>query len=241
MNFNLVQRKLIIAGLGPGKTELITLEALNAAKTSDVIIVPRSKPGAQGIAEGILANYVSNKFIPVNFPMINDDFERQRIIHEQLINAKSQWEHANVIFFPVIGDSTLYSTGAYLSDELKKFFPDLIIELIPGISAHSLAASCAKKFLAMKDEILCVIPGTAEPEKIIYALKYSDVVAIYKPTAIKNIHDVIKPDEYGKILRVDFAGIPERERVYEGAKALENVNEYLSVILLWKNGKIINR
>lgn len=235
MKLNLVQRKLIIAGLGPGKPELITLEALNAARSSEIIIVPRSKPDAPGIAEGILADYVNHeKFIPVNFPMINDEFKRSRIIHEQLINAKSQWEKASNIFFPVIGDSTLYSTGAYLSDELRKIVPDLSVELIPGISAHSLASTCAKRFLAMRDEILAIIPGTAESEKISNALKSSDVVAIYKPTALNNIHDVIKPDEYGKILRVDFAGIPERERVYEGAEALNDINEYLSIILLWK-------
>ena len=34
--------KLIIAGIGPGNLELITLSALNEAKNSDFILVPRS-------------------------------------------------------------------------------------------------------------------------------------------------------------------------------------------------------
>lgn len=227
---------LIIAGLGPGNGEFITFEAQTSAQMSDLIIVPRSKPDVPGLAEKIIRRCVDEKvFMPVYFPMINDEFERSRIIHEQLISSKSQWENAKTIFFPVIGDSVLYSTGAYLVDEMSKIVPELDTKFIPGISAHSLAASCAKKFLAMKDEILAIIPGTAESEKIIHTLKSSDCAAIYKPKSIKNIHSIINPEDYAKILRVDFAGIPEREKIIEGPQAIENINEYISILLLWKN------
>ena len=229
------QHKLIIAGLGPGNPDLITLEALNSAKNSDIIIVPRSKPDVKGIAEKIIGQFLPDKeFLAINFPMITDERKRSQIILEQLIHTKSQWQNANVIFFPVIGDSVLFSTGAYLLEQMRKILPGLDVEFIPGISAHSLASTCAKKFLAMKNEILSIIPGTAEPEKIIHALKCSDITAIYKPKAIKNIHDVINPDDFTKILRVDFAGIPEREKIIHGSQALENITEYLSILLLWK-------
>lgn len=227
--------KLMIAGIGPGKNELITLEAVNFARSSDIIIVPRSKQNKQGIAEAVMMNHLpERKFLPIYFPMIKDEIERSKIIHEQLINSKSEWHDAKNIFFPVIGDVALYSTGAYLLDQMRKIIPDLSVEFVPGISAHSLAASCAKRFLAMNDEIFAIIPGTANPEKIIQALKAANSAAIYKPSAIKNIHAIINPDEY-KILRVDFAGIPELEKIISGSKALENLNQYLSILLLWKN------
>ena len=139
---------------------------------------------------------------------------------------------AEKIFFPVIGDSVLYSTGAYLVEELQKFFPELEIEFIPGISAHSLAFACAKKFMAMSEEIFCVIPGTADIEKILRALKFTDSAAIYKPTALKDkkIFDFIK-NKFSEIIRVDFAGLPN-EKIFEGSEALENIDEYLSILLL---------
>ncbi|MBR0075289.1 MAG: diguanylate cyclase [Synergistaceae bacterium] len=227
--------KLIIAGLGPGDFNLITVSALKHAENSDLILIPKShKNNIQGVAENIIRNFVSDKkFMYVFFPMINDSKERNKIIHDQIENIKSVLESSNKIFFPVIGDSLLYSTAAYLIEELKQFFPDIELIFIPGISAHSLAAACAKRFLAMSDEILSIIPGTADPEKIKSTLQNSNCAAIYKPTAIKNIKELIT--KYEKIIRVDFAGIPDKEKIYEGEKALENINEYLSIILLWNS------
>ena len=227
--------KLIIAGLGPGNPELITLSALNEAKNSDFILVPRAHDNKTGVAEKIISQHLQNKkIIHMFFPMINDSKKRSEIISEQLLKIKSELQNAEKIFFPVIGDSVLYSTGAYLIEECKKIFPVFEVEFISGISAHSLACACVKKFMAMSEEIFTVIPGTAEDEKIINALKNSDSAAIYKPTALnKNILDFIK-NNFKKIIRVDFAGIKDKEKIFEGLNALENINEYLSIILLWR-------
>ena len=227
--------KLIIAGIGPGNLELITLSALNEAKNSDFILVPRSNDNKIGVAEKIITQHLQDKkIIHIFFPMIKNSEKRSEIISEQLKKIESELKDAKKIFFPVIGDSTLYSTGAYLIEEMKKIFPDLEADFIPGISAHSLACACAKRFMAMSEEIFSIIPGTAEEEKIINALKNSSSAAIYKPTALnKNILDFIK-NTFKKIIRVDFAGIKEKEKIFEGLNALENINEYLSIILIWR-------
>ena len=229
--------KIFITGLGTGNPNLITLEAINTAEISDVILFPCSnEKKLTGVAEKILLNFVKpKKFFRIFFPMIKNSNERDKIIFNQIIEIKSELENSKQIFFPVIGDSLLYSTGAYLIDTMKKIFDDVEVNFISGISAHSLAAACAKKFLAMSDEILTIIPGTAKPEKISNALKTSDTIAIYKPSALKNIKEVIKSAEsYKKIFRIDYAGIPDKEKIYEGYEALENVNEYLSIIILWR-------
>lgn len=229
--------KLIIAGLGPGNPELITLSALNEAKRSEIIIVPRSNDNTPGIAEQIISQHMPAKsFTHILFPMINNPEQRQKIILDQILHTKSQWQGTQQIFFPVIGDSTLFSTGYYLYEAWREIVPNLEIKFIPGISAHSLAAACARKFLVMSDEILSIIPGTAPPEKIYNTLRNSDAIAIYKPTALKNIRELVKATgPYEKIIRVDFAGIPDKEKVIDNyVKALYNINEYLSIILLWK-------
>ena len=229
--------KLIIAGVGPGNPDLITLEAINAAKDSDLILVPCSQHDKQGLAEKIiLAHIPEANILRIFFPMISDVDKRDEIIHEQLIKREAELQRAQKIFFPVIGDSLLYSTGAYLVNVLTNIFPKIDTSFIPGISAHSLAASYAKKFLAMSDEIISIIPGTADPDKITNALKNSKAIAIYKPKALKNLRELVEnTGPYDKIFRVDFAGIPDKEKVYEGEKALKNVDEYLSLILLWRN------
>lgn len=225
---------LIIAGVGPGDLGLITLKAIREALYSDMILVPRSKIHEQGLAEKIIAHYLpSRKLTPILFPMTRDSNQRDEIILSQLESIRREIESSEEIFFPVIGDSVLYSTGAYLIEAMRKITA-VDIRLIPGISAHSLASSCAKRFLALSDEILTIIPGTASPEKISAALEHSDSIAIYKPSAIRDIKRYVDPEKFRVILRVDFAGIPEREKIFDGESALEGIDEYLSVILLKK-------
>ena len=229
---------LIIAGLGPGSPELITLEALNSAREADLIMVPRSHENSQGLAEKIILHHLPEResdIVKILFPMIHDSLRRDEIILTQLKNIRTKIADSDKIFFPVIGDSMLYSTGAYLIDSLKKLDVDIECRFIPGISAHSLAASCAKRFLAMSDEILAIIPGTAAPLKIQRMLKLSDTAAIYKPSACNDLKAIIRQSgSFRKIIRVDHAGVPELERIYEDDKALEDINNYLSIILLWR-------
>ena len=208
---------IFVAGIGSGNYDLITVSALEHAKLSDIIIVPSSKINTAGIAEKVIHHHLPEKIIlPVYFPM-----------HD--------WTNINSIFFPVLGDVMIYSTAEYLIDAFRRINPDIKAEFIPGISAHSTAAACVKKFLAMRDEIFTVISGTAEPEKIISALKASDCSTIYKPKAIKNLRDIIDASgHFSKIVRVDFAGIPEREKIIEGYDALDEIDEYISIVLLWK-------
>ena len=225
---------IFVAGIGPGNYDLITLSALEHASRSDLIIVPRSDMNTMGMSEKVIRHYVKDKFIlPVHFPMIKDENECIRVIHEQLMHH--QWEGRENIFFPVIGDSVLYSTGYYFVRAFEKIIADINIEFIPGISAHSLASSLAKKYLAMRDEIFCVISGTSEPERITAAMRASDVIAIYKPRAIKNLRElVMKAGEFKNIIRIDYAGIQDKESIHEGLEALNEIHEYMSIILLWR-------
>ena len=229
--------KLIIAGIG--FDDLITLRALRAAESADVIIVPRSHEHTKGYAERFIAELVPDrKYIHVRFPMVSNPEKRSAEILSQLEALKPELENAGTIFFPVIGDSMLYSTGKYLQEAMTKLFPEMETEFIPGISAHSLAASVAKRYLVMRDEILAVIPGTAPLSKIMLALDGCDCAAIYKPSALLDIEQLAKDFRlynFGHIVRIDYAGIPERERVIEGESALKNITEYMSIILLWRD------
>ena len=223
---------LIIAGVGPGDFGLVALNAIHEAENSDMILVPRSKIHEQGLAEKVIAHYLpSRNLTPILFPMTRDSIRRDEIISSQLESIRAEIESSEEIFFPVIGDSVLYSTGAYLIEAMNKIIP-VEVKFIPGISAHSLASSCAKKFLAMSDEILTIIPGTASPEKISAALEHSDSVAIYKPSAIHDIRKIVDPQKFRVMIRVDFAGIEGKEKIFDGESALEGIDEYLSVILL---------
>ena len=225
---------IFVAGIGPGNYDLITLSALEYAMRSDVIIVPRANVNTAGMSEQVIMHHVTDKeIIPVHFPMIKDEAESVRVIYEQL--KRQDWHENMNIFFPVIGDAMLYSTGEYLVRAFREIIPDVSVKFIPGISAHSLAATIAKRFLAMRDEIFSVVSGTSEPERILSVMRVSEVIAIYKPRAVKHLRElVMTAGEFKRIMRIDYAGIPEKERIYEGLDALNDIHDYMSIVLLWK-------
>ena len=219
--------RIIIAGLGPGDCGLVSVSALKSAQDADVIIVP----GAH--AERIMKHYVPDtKILRIDFPMTRDRETCLLHIRLQLDMLCSEWEEVGTIFFPVIGDAMLYSTGAYMLEVMRELVPDIEAGFIPGISAHSLAASCAKRFLAQGEDIFTIIPGTAGEKRIRRALSACGSAAIYKPTAVSNLRELALG--FNKIVRVDYAGYPGLERITEGIEALDNIDGYMTVILLWR-------
>ena len=231
--------KLIIAGIG--FSDLITLRAVRAAESANLILVPRAHEATEGYAQRCITELVPDKkYIHIHFPMVNNPARRSAEILSQVEAISSSFGADDTIFFPVIGDAMLYSTGEYLQEAMTKLFPDMETEFIPGISAHSLAASIAKRYLAMRDEILAVIPGTAPLSKILLALDSCECAAIYKPSGLsfidlEQLAEELSPECFGHIVRVDYAGIPEREQVIEGRAALKNITDYMSIILLWRD------
>ena len=228
--------RLIVAGVGPGDPGMVTAGALRALEDADLVLIPHSRDGRPSVAEGaVRAHLRDGVAVSVVFPMIRDAQGRDAALRERLEELRPRWEGAGNVVLPVIGDSALYATGAYLYDVWKELVPDLELVLVPGVSAHSLAASCARRFLALGEDVLCVVPGTAEPGRIEAALRAADAAALYKPSALGDGLRplVLRAGPWRETVRVDRAGLPD-ERILYGDEALAAAEEYLSVLLLWR-------
>lgn len=228
--------RLIVAGVGPGDPGMVTAGALRALEDADLVLIPHSRDGRPSVAEGAVhAHLRDGAAVPMVFPMIRDAQGRDAALRGRLEELRPRWEGAGSVVLPVIGDSALYATGAYLYDVWKELVPDLELVLVPGVSAHSLASSCARRFLALGEDVLCIVPGTAEPGRIEAALRAADAAALYKPSALG---DGLRPlvqraGPWRETVRVDRAGLPD-ERILSGDEALAAAGEYLSVLLLWR-------
>lgn len=228
--------KFIIAGVGPGDPDLVTVGALKALKDADLVLVPRSHAERASVAGEILKAHLPDlKTVPLVFPMTESAQQRDSQLLHELKALRPRWQNALNVVLPVIGDSTLYATGFYLYGLWKKMEPRLELRLIPGISAHNFAASRVGAFLAMGEQIFTVIPGTADRDRIVAALKSTDSAALYKPSALRGAlkETVEAAGAWKKMLRIDRAGLPD-EKIFEGPAALEPAKEYLSILLLWK-------
>jgi precorrin-2/cobalt-factor-2 C20-methyltransferase len=217
---------------------LITVKALRVIERADLVLAPVAGPGRSSAAELVIRAHMNVEAAPVVFPMTRDAVERDAALRGQLEELRPRWEGAASVALPVIGDSALYATAAYFYGVWRTIDPSVGLELVPGVSAHSLAASRAGRFLALGDEVFSVVPGTAGREMVALALKSCDAAALYKPSALgEELRSVVESaGPWREILRADRAGLPG-ERLIKGPEALSRPDEYLSTLLLWRRGR----
>ena len=224
-------------GVGPGDPDLVTMGALRVLDGSDVVFVPVSSKGGESVAgEVYLALNPGRKTYPFVFPMTGDPSERDARILRQIEEYSYLWKGAEGVALPVIGDSALYATAAYLYSVWLAVCPDLELRLTPGISAHSLASCVAGEFMALGKERMTILPGSADFSKLAEAMSSCDCAALYKPTALKDALPKLIEDTgpWERVVRVHRAGLPE-QRIVRGNEAKSPTDDYLSVLLLWRD------
>ena len=66
--------RLTAVGCGPGDPDLLTVKAVNAIKTADVILCPKSKDDRPSIALSVVSKLVGKKtrIVEMVFPMTKD-------------------------------------------------------------------------------------------------------------------------------------------------------------------------
>lgn len=177
--------KFIGIGVGPGDPELITLKAVKALKAADVICVPKSHADKPSMALGMIKQILELRIRPVEilelvFPMTKDDLSNRKLWVENAAIVAAKAKKVKRIAFITLGDPMLYSTFLYLYESIKETYPEIELEIIPGVTSVTAAAASAKLPLAEKEEVVSIIPSDLDPLLIEETAKHADTLVFMK-------------------------------------------------------------
>ena len=96
----------------------------------------------------------------VQFPMQRDLAQAQPARVHAANQVLERLTAGNDVAFVTEGDPLLYSTFSYVLETVKRQYPTIQIEVVPGVSSINAAAAAAAMPLANWDERIAIIPAT---------------------------------------------------------------------------------
>jgi precorrin-2/cobalt-factor-2 C20-methyltransferase len=171
-------------GVGPGDPELITIKAAKALKAADYICVPKSHAKKPSMALGMIKQILSERTKPAEileliFPMTKDDLNNRKLWAENAAIVANKARKGNVVFI-TLGDPMLYSTFLYLYEFVKETYPEIELEIIPGVTSVTAVAASSKLPLAEKEEVVTIIPSDLDLAHIEDAAKHAENLVFMK-------------------------------------------------------------
>lgn len=225
-------------GVGPGDPELLTVKAINAIRDVDVIIAPKTEKKDGSVALSIARQYLKEdvEIVYQVFPMVvrfqeesTDAWEANKNEILSLVAAGKK------VAFLTLGDPMFYSTYIYIYRFLSE--EGIAIETIPGIPAFCAIGSKLNYPLVEGNDILSIVPATADREKIEKIMSVSDNVVLMK--VYKNFSDMVDVladnDMTRNSVMVSRCGLPDEERIYDIEAGRNKKVNYLSTILARRN------
>jgi precorrin-2/cobalt-factor-2 C20-methyltransferase len=181
-----VQGKFYGIGIGPGDPELITLKGLKAIQKADVIAFPAGRGGKQGMAEAIAAQFLRPDQIklPLELPFVQDQLTLRAAWQTAVLNIAQHLRQGQNVAFIAEGDVSFYSTQTYLMWGLKASYPDIDIEIIPGISSPMASAAAIGIPLTIWSDKLAVLPALHQIADLETALDWAEVVVLMKVSSV---------------------------------------------------------
>lgn len=171
-------------GVGPGDPELLTLKAAKALKTVDTICVPKSHTSRPSMALGMIQAVLAERKKPAEilelvFPMNRDDLNNRKLWAENAATVATKVKKGDVAFI-TLGDPMLYSTFLYLYEFVKESYPEIELEIIPGVTSVTAVAAQSKLPLAEQDEVVTIIPADLKPTHLEEAAKHAENLVFMK-------------------------------------------------------------
>jgi precorrin-2/cobalt-factor-2 C20-methyltransferase len=227
-------------GVGPGDPELITRKAERILHSVDWIFLPSGARSGSSFVRKIVQplGLPEAKFRPVSLCMARDRAAdgntylraAQEIVEELRLGRSAAWITE--------GDPLFYSTFLHLYHELT-CFPEVHIEIVPGVTSIGAAAARAGLPIARLDERVAVLPAVYGLERLPALLEDFATVFLLKVPSVFEKLLALLASQRGSIQAVylEQIGTP-MERVVTDLESLRGQDlPYFSLVMLRKGDR----
>jgi precorrin-2/cobalt-factor-2 C20-methyltransferase len=178
--------RLIGVGVGPGDPGLLTVKAIRALESADVI-AHFAKAGNLSNARAIVEQYLRPELqelallYPITTEHATDDPVYRNSIRKFFDAAASavatHLESGRTVAVLSEGDPLFFGSYMHLHIRLMKHYPT---EVIPGVTGMSGCWSAAGLPLAQGDDVLTVLPATLDEGELIRRFRQNDPSVVMK-------------------------------------------------------------
>ncbi|OGR30033.1 MAG: precorrin-2 C(20)-methyltransferase [Desulfuromonadaceae bacterium GWB2_53_15] len=224
-------------GVGPGDPELLTRKGERILRQADVIVAPVSNPAEASVALETVSPFLDEsrqEIIIHQFPMTSDPARLVPAWQEVAALIAGRVEAGRDVAFITIGDPLFYSTFIYLLRIFQVSYPQIPVEVVPGISSIHASAAQALVPLVEGDERMIVIPATAGVDKIVDALaRYETVVLLKVKPVYKDILELLKATgRQGNTVFVERVGSMRQKVLTDFGEISAHSPDYLSLMIV---------
>lgn len=227
-------------GVGPGDPELLTRKAERIIRSADVICAPTGAAEAGSYALSIVEQFIdrSRQEVLVQvFPMVKDQQGLDPFWEAAADQVAQRIAAGKDVAFITIGDPFLYSTYLYIHRIFLAKYPEIKIEVIPGISSILAASAVSGLPLGLAAERIAILPATYEHDELKRTLEEFDTVVLMKVNRVfDSVYAVLKElgrDKGGVFVR--RVGSSEEEVHYDLEALVGRKLDYLSMLIVRKN------
>lgn len=231
--------KIYAIGVGPGDPELLTRKAERILRSVPVICAPTAGPIDSSYALSIIEPFLDRtrqEVIIQVFPMRKDQNGLDEYWETAAAEVAERVLGGSDVAFITIGDPFIYSTFLYLYRILREKYPDIPVEVVPGVSSINAAAIAAGIPLGQASERIAIIPAAFEEKELRNILNNFETVVLMKVSRVfDGIYALLM--ELGlekKCAFVSRVGTTEEEVVFDLERLLGQKLDYLSLLIVKK-------
>ncbi len=231
--------RLIGVGVGPGDPDLLTLKAVKALATADVVAY-FAKRGNAGNGRGIAAAHIRAGVIeeallyPVTTEIPRGDAAYVDALEgfyaEAADRLSRHLDQSLTVAVISEGDPLLYGSYMHLHVRLAGRYP---CEVIPGVTGMAGCWAAAGMPIAQGDDVLTVLPGTLPEDELARRMCSADAVVVMKLG--RNLPKVRRAiAAAGRTERAVYVerGTMATEAVMPLARKTDDAAPYFSIILI---------